>query len=272
MIRDDDVMRLFEQADPARLPDRVDDPVDGSDYLTTLRQRSIHVTLTEPNQTEARPAAGRRWAWIGAAAAAAFVVVGGLVLLTRDDTSPSTAPSTDVAGLAADVGVAERFIVAFNDRDLAAMEEVSAAGLTMKSAVTVDVLDVEGWPSLLAWYEAFDWRWDGAICAISSPGVDVQCEVLERNRLTDLTGARRPATVTFAVTDGEVETVAVAADLSDYSPNAFAPFRSWVRLNHPDDVSRMWTGDSPVLTAESAALFDRHLTEYADDLRSTTDE
>jgi hypothetical protein len=78
--------------------------------------------------------------------------------------------------------------------------------------------------------------------------------------------------VSFAMTDGKIESVDVDADLSDYSQDAFTPFRNWVRVNHPDDFTRMWNGNVPVLSTESAARFDQHLTEYTDHLLSTTDD
>jgi hypothetical protein len=110
------------------------------------------------------------------------------------------------------------------------------------------------------------------ICQTRTLGADIRCELFERNRLTDLTEVERPATVSFTMTDGKVESVDVDADFSDYHRFAFRPFRNWVRVNHPDDFTRMWNGNVPVLSTESAALFDQRLTEYTDHLLSTTDD
>ena len=266
MISDDDVLRVFEEADPARRPDRSNDRVDGADYLAALRHRSVPMTFTEfseteSSQTETRPS--RSWAWVGAAAAAAMVMVGGVALLARDGAGPRSEASTDAAVASAEIDVAERFIAAVNDRDLAAVEAVSTDGLTIDSDSTIGDLRAGELPSLMAWYDAFDWRWEDASCQATSPGADIRCELFERNRLTDLTGAERPATASFTMTDGKVESVNVDADGSDYARVAFFPFKNWVRVNHPDDLTRMWTGDYPVLSSESVALFDQHLTEYA---------
>lgn len=437
MISDDDVMRLFEQADPARRPDRVNDHVAGAGYLTALReQRSIDMTITEPPRTEAQSPRPRRWALMGAAAAVAALVIGLVAVVARDSesTAPAaqppapTAPPTEVeigeqfyaalddrdlaalqtlmssdgvygdapvedlpAHLAAleawdwewyevacepetvdaDVrceiaarnrltdltgtellgyslltmtdgtidrvldevdfsdystnafvpfttwlaenhaddhqtifggandtfrqtpesaalldqhlteyidgfgaeNAVEQFVAAVNDRDLSAIEALSNDGLTVSvDGVTGGALRVDELPSLIAWYDAFDWRWEDVTCEASSVGAEVECELFERNRLTDLTAAERPATASFAMTDGQIESVTVVADLSDYSLIAFDPFARWVQSNHADDVNRMWTlGSRPILTAESAALFDQHLTQYVDEVRSQAD-
>jgi hypothetical protein len=222
------------------------------------------VTLTETSRTETQPSTSRRWPWIGAVAAAITLLIGGVVLLARDDT-PDSVVSQD------GTEAAHGFIAAFNDRDLTAMEAVSTDGLTIDSALTVSALSVEEFEPLLAWLEAFDWRWEDATCEIGSVGAEVYCEMFERNRLTDLTGAERPARVEFTMRNGAVETVDVNADLSDYSETAFNPFRAWVRNNHPDDAALMWTMNVPVLTTESAVLFDKYLTEYADNYPSASD-
>ena len=121
MITDDDVIRLFEQADPARRPDRINGHVDGAGYLTALRQqRSIEMTLTEPPRTGSTvpSSRGRRWGTIGVAAASVALVVGLVAVLARDDDPPTPAspppsavqpdpmstdqPSVENAGAAAD--------------------------------------------------------------------------------------------------------------------------------------------------------------------------
>jgi hypothetical protein len=57
VITDDEVMRLFERADPARLDDSAP-VIDAAGYLDTLRTRSIDVTLTKtPRHPPDQPAA-----------------------------------------------------------------------------------------------------------------------------------------------------------------------------------------------------------------------
>jgi hypothetical protein len=232
------------------------------------------MTVTEVSNTESRRTAtrpGHRRGWFRAAAAPAIVIVGSVAMLACDDDSSDKEASTGTTLSATDTGVAEQFIKALNDRDPAAITAMSTDGLTINSAVTGQRFPAEELPSLIAWYDAFDWRWEDATCETTSVQANAECELFERNRLTDLTGAERPATVSFTMTDGGVESVIVNADLSDYR-NEFYQFSYWVRANHPDDATRMWTGNYPILSSESAALLDQHLTEYADQLPPTTDE
>lgn len=220
------------------------------------------MTLTEAQQTEAPPARGRNWLWIGAAAVAATLVIGGAVVLWSDDT-PNEVASLD------ELGVAEYAIEAFNDRDLAALEAVSTDELAFNSSVTVGDLPTEEFASLFAWLDAYDWRWENATCQVTSVEADVHCQLSEQNRLTDLTGAERPARVEFTMRDGRVESIDVYADAEGYLRDAFFPFRAWVRNNHPDDAALMWSTNGPILSDESADLLDKYLTEYADNVWST---
>ena len=52
MITEDDVMRLFERADPARIDDAAAPRLDATDYLDALRARSAAMTIIE---TRPRP-------------------------------------------------------------------------------------------------------------------------------------------------------------------------------------------------------------------------
>jgi len=261
MISDDEVMRLFEQADPARLPDRANDRVDGTGYLTALRpQRSITMTITESPQTESPTPPRRRWAMAGAAATVTALVIGLVALLARDDEppGPAAAPPTDL-------DVAQQFMAAFNDRDLETMQA------TMGSDADFDGLPVAELPALVAYLEAWDWRWEEATCETSSVGPAVRCEFFDRNRLTDLTGAERPGSAEFTMVDGKIDHVEPGSDLSDYSPNAFEPFRSWVSSNHPEDARKIWDSGGRVVTEETAALLEQVLTEYENQYESEAD-
>lgn len=254
MFSDEDVERLLEEADPARRLDRRDGRIDGARFLSDLRQEINTVTLTESSPAITRPS--RLRAAAVAVAAAAIVIAGGAILLTQDDEPPSSAVAADMQN------TAELFVGAVNERDVAAIEAMATDGLTIDiDGVTDGALPADDLPSLMAWYDAFEWRWEDPSCEPTSPGV--QCVLFERNRLTDLSGAERPATVTLAMVGGQIDSVRVRAVLADYRVTAFRPFLDWVRLNHPDDEARMWVdGGVPVLTTESVALFDQYLGEY----------
>ena len=80
MITDDEVLRLFERADPAQTDDAAP-AIDAAGYLDALRTRSSTVTYidTEPTPTEP-PTNHHRWLAAAAAAATVAVIAGGLVL------------------------------------------------------------------------------------------------------------------------------------------------------------------------------------------------
>jgi hypothetical protein len=103
VITDDEVMRLFERADPARVDDAAP-VIDAAGYLYTLRERSSNVTLIDTEPTPIRPPSRHRWPIIIAAAAAVvLLVVGAVIVAARDNATvpeipagppPTLAPAT----------------------------------------------------------------------------------------------------------------------------------------------------------------------------------
>jgi hypothetical protein len=94
MITEDEAMKLFARADPARADENSSD-VDVSRALADLRTRSTAPTVVEITATTNTPTNGHHWRIITAAAAAAVVVVAGaLVLVARDNT---TDPSSEIS-------------------------------------------------------------------------------------------------------------------------------------------------------------------------------
>ena len=97
MITDDEVMQLFERADPARVSD-VDSRVDAAGYLDALRTRSTDMTLVENPPRRSDPKArSHRWLLMGAAAAVVVVVLGALVVANREDSTGVVTDQTPVA-------------------------------------------------------------------------------------------------------------------------------------------------------------------------------
>ena len=124
-MTEDEVIQLLEQADPVR---RIEPgpSVDAVGYLDALRTRGTTVTLTHTGPT-AKPGLGhrRRWPIITVAAAVVAVVVAGLALVARDETSdthipaaPSaTAPATTTTATPAEVAAAEETARGFIDAE-----------------------------------------------------------------------------------------------------------------------------------------------------------
>jgi hypothetical protein len=101
---EDEATRLLKRADPARLDDRAPF-VDAAGYLAALRTRSTTVTPIDTEPTPTQRESRHRWPMIAVAAAAVAIVVGGLVIATRNDDPmgvvPAAQPTTTVAQPAA---------------------------------------------------------------------------------------------------------------------------------------------------------------------------
>ena len=269
MISDDDVLRLFEQADPALQPDRTNDHVAGAGFLTALQQqRSIDMTITESPQTEPQSPRERRWALMGAAAAVAALVIGLVAVIARDTepTAPAAPPPAPTAS-PSEVDIAERFYGALNDRDVATLQAL------MGSGAVYDGAPVEDLPAHTVALAAWDWEWDEVTCQTESVDADVRCEIAARNRLTELTGTELAGYSLLTMVDGKIDRVIVEVDFSDYSTNALVPFTTWLQDNHPEGYRTIFEGENDTFrqTTESAALLDQHLTEYINQVRSDAD-
>ena len=190
MITDDEVMSLFERADPARSygPDSV---IDVTGSLNALGARSSNVTIIEttPTATDvARRQRPRVSPW--AAAAVALVIVGGLSLIAR---SNGAAPMTDQTPAAIDPAdtpadtsaeeVAVGFVEAYGafdvDKAVAYLAEDADISQLMTS---VGVHDVEGtveeFRLLISWLKAVDYEQLLDSCEeqrSSASGSDVRC-------------------------------------------------------------------------------------------------
>ena len=115
MTTDDEVLRLFERADPA-LTDDTTPARDAAGYLDALRTRSSTVDYLDAEPTLPNPPTNRpRWLAAAAAAATVAVIVGGLVLAARgddvtgvpSDTGPMTEPPSDTGPLTEQPAVTE---------------------------------------------------------------------------------------------------------------------------------------------------------------------
>ncbi len=93
MITDNELIRLLELADPAR----VDDPapvLEPAEYRDALLAGRTPVRLVDLEPTPSEPSSGRRWLILTAAAAAVFVAIA--VVVTHDDAAPADQPSPTV--------------------------------------------------------------------------------------------------------------------------------------------------------------------------------
>jgi hypothetical protein len=85
MITDDEVMRLFEEADPARAPDTAPVPDAVSDLDTLRSSAAVPAVATVPASITAAHRRGRTV--VAAVAAVTVLVLGAVALASRDDES-----------------------------------------------------------------------------------------------------------------------------------------------------------------------------------------
>ena len=110
MITDDDVMRLFEEADPARVHAEIP-RVDATGYLDALRLRTTDMTLTEISSPLTPSRERHRLITLAAVILVAVLIAGGAIALvarssTRDSvTNPPLRPPA--------VQVASNFLAAY---------------------------------------------------------------------------------------------------------------------------------------------------------------
>jgi hypothetical protein len=204
--------------------------------------------------------------WVAAAAAIAIAVIAGVVVVTSDDDAPAApTPTTAIpttttdpvpADGAARIGVAEDFIAAFNARDVDTLRELAATNQgRLEDFTNSDA------PSLFAWYDMFEWRWEDVTCDATDAGAS--CAMTRRNRLGDFTGIDVPARVHLTIVDGRIEDLVLVEDFNEYAITAFEPFVEWVTANHPGDLGSMWPpDDAGGRTAAGVELFDANLAEY----------
>jgi hypothetical protein len=265
MITDDEVLRLFERADPAQDDDR-SPVVDANAYLDALRARSIDVTLTrtpEPTTTDEPRRARHRWPIIAAAAVLLIVVVGVITQVGRDDRDD---PTPVASGVPAPEDVTTAFMQAYGDLDAD-----RAMGYLSNEVVTEEFGSPELFRARLQVLEANRWQQTTQGCtrtAETSTGVTVEC-AYEYHGLGSEELGRGPYGENewiFIVRDGRIVASHndVAYDTNGYDVEMWEPFQQWVSTTHPEDFDAMYAsgGSDLVLDDTSARLWKQHLDEY----------
>jgi hypothetical protein len=278
MITDDEVMRLFERADPARLND-VTPTIDAWGYLDSPVTRSNDMTIIE-SETAAptEPTKPPRWSMIALAAAAGVAIVaGGIVLASRDEPAePVTnqpAAVTEPAAIepsASAVDVARGFVDAFGafdaDQALSYMADgAEFSGLQTQStakypsevlSTTIAMAQAMGWQQTIEGCERQD---------TTAAGTTVRCtfdfHYLHSEQLG--LGPYSGSYYDITVLDGQVVDIAGHCQIDEFSPQVWDPFATWLSANYPDDAEAMLNGAS-VDTTELTRLWEQRLQEYSD--------
>ncbi len=286
MITDDDVMRLFEQADPARADDV--EPVDDvTEHLAALRTRSSNVTLIDTEPAPTQPDDRRRWVLLSAAAAAVVaVVVGALLVAGGSDSTEQQAPdgtSVPTTTTATSTTVASRSTM----RDAAVelgVEFLEARdaydGERVRSLLTDDaVINDRGrrtpddYIQMAEYERVLGWRFHDPQCLTTNvgPPIEVSCAYWMEDSLTRALGAPglQDFFVDLVISDGRVVEVdhATGSASWEYDQEQFKFFADWVHASYPGDVDVMFDvqpdgEETPALNPEALALWERRVSEF----------
>jgi hypothetical protein len=274
VITDDDVMRLFERADPARST-AVIPSGDAAGYLDAIRTRSNDMTITRPAPTPTEPTNPRRFAVIGVAAAAVLLVVGGaLAVAARDDSrdGPSTSPDESApAPVPPDTDSAAEIAAGYLDAVSAHDAERAATHLSAGALERLGGRDQLG--RQLDWDRATGFRILGASCEPAEPSptgaVPVTCSYDYQGMRSDELGLGPfgGSTDDFTIQNGEIISMSVNLEFerNGFSSKVWEPFADWVSRTHPDDAAVMYSDASMSdmqLTDESIRLWELHTHDY----------
>jgi hypothetical protein len=278
MITDDEVMRLFERADPARLKD-VTPTIDSWGYLEAIVTRSNDMTITESETTtQLEPTRPPRWSMIVLAAAAVVAIVGGgIVLASRDEpaqpvTNQPAAVTEPVAieSNASAADVARGFVDAFGafDTDQAMSYLADGAEFSGLQTQSTTKHPSEELPATIAMAQAMGWKQIVDGCEpqdTTAVGTTVRCTLdFHYLRSEDLgLGPFSGSYIDMTVVDGQIVDVAGHCEIEVFSVQVWGPFADWLTATYPDDVDVMFNG-AAIDSTELTGLWEQRLQAYVD--------
>ena len=270
-MTEDEVIQLLEQADPVR---RIEPgpSVDAVGYLDALRTRGTTVTLTDTGPT-AKPGLGhrRRWPIIAVAAAVVAIVVAGLALVARDQTSgphipaapPATAPATTTTATPAEATAAEETARGFIDAENAYDVD------RMLTYLDVEPENLDEFRLQTAWHQAVGTKKLDVHCRSqgeSAAGIVIFCAYDYHSLRSDEIGFGPYAGYSeFTIRDGKIgpaETGITESASARFSSEMEETFHWWMSAHHPADVAVMYTGSEPRISEDSIPLWEQRTREY----------
>jgi len=229
--------------------------------LSLLPQSEWRKDMTSDTSVEVdREPAGRKRGWLVAAAAAAIVLVGGLIITRPWSQVPTAGESA--------VETANAYLDAYWSFDADTALEYMAPELVQAED------GAEAFRSKIRQYEAWHYRWSGHHCEVSSEddsGVTVICPFDYYALGSDQIGLEPFSgdAEVLRIVDG----VIVELTLDDHTYNEFStemwdPMKAWVLGEHPDDYDTLY-GDDSWLTDESIARWDQLVEGYVEYVNSS---
>jgi hypothetical protein len=280
VITDDEIVRLFQLADP----DRHDDAtvmVDAAGYLEALQTRSDDMTLID---TAEAPPRNNKWQLPTLIAAAIILVVAGSVLLTRGDgESVPLAPPTTIAPVAPTTAVepvavqtaddAIAVVRSYYDARAAYDTEGALSLLTDEAIATGSWGSPEKFRSELELSRAIKAQ---ALLGDCTPvdgqgrGITIRCDFdVHDLRSEELgLGPFGDNSTEVVIVDGKISSIVESSPLetNGFIEQIWDPFSDWVAAKHAGDGEAMYgdrvLSDGP--SEESIELFQQRSREWVD--------
>ena len=270
MWTDDEIAELFARANPVPASHRSPDQT----AIELVAPKAVPGFDLDDHPVQPIAERGKHWGVVIGVAAATALVVSLLVATTVDEGQPVPVDEP-VTTLATVPGVEEGFIdpvhatainaflaaIAEHDVDGAVELTTASAELDIAPGAVKPGQPIVDLAIQFGWMESFDWRWEDPTCA-PGPDGDIECAIQVRNRLTEFSGVAYLARASFEFVGDRISSVTHIVEPSNYDDEAFRPYARWMQENHLDDVTRLWSTQGALLTAETAAIMDARLTEY----------
>jgi hypothetical protein len=295
-MTDEEIMRLYELADPARDDDGAR-TVDAAGYLDALRTRSYDMQLIDTTEAPPKSPRDNRWVLGAIAAAAIVLIVAGALLLTRDggDEAPATPPTTltPVAPTTAVAPTTVEQTAGQTVEDAIALvrahyDAANAFDAELASSFLADgvIINGETWGperfrlgiEFAAATDEKDLLGDCTPIASQEPGVTIRCEFQYQGiRSQELgLGPFLRGSARVVVADGKITSIGSMADHSEngFEEQVWDPFNAWMEANHPGDVAALEPdlggAEKSNATEESNQLWEQRTREYVE-LRLTAE-
>jgi hypothetical protein len=236
--------------------------IDGKEPDVTMEQTDL--------MTRGRPARLSRRLLTGLAAAFALLAIGAVVVVQSRDEAPPKAEevATDFLQAYGALDAEQAITYLADDADVSQMiAAVGASGGTVDDfRLLVSFLEAEGYEQTLSSCEELD---------SSASGTDVHCTFDFHAIRSDEIG-RGPFSGSYfdlTVREGKVVRASTFWEITEFSPQMWEPFASWVSKTHRQDAAVMYedeTYSGVRLTEESIRLWDRHTRGYVDEVGRST--
>lgn len=158
--------------------------------------------------------------------------------------------------------LARAYIVARNAYNLDQAKPILADNV--KIVTNGDSYTIEEEASFLKYAEAVGLNWDVVSCEVSSTNA-VNCPIRMSSNVSKAVGIDSVAgsAFDFVISDNKIASVDLKLNLTLWGPEVFRKLRSYIQVNHPDDIGTMFVnGDVVGVSDEGIALWKTYAAEF----------